>query len=261
MRVWDTTSDPAAILVKRDDLFVVANETSVGVIEAVTVTNQSDRAYIGRGAALAGDDASGASVAFALPAGAVDLSLYESDLDIPEVVEVDQGFAATVAFPPGDTRTTFSYRLPGGGGSFDLSRPALYETLELSVYAAPPLEIRSNRLDARGDVTIDGRRYERWSATEPLDAGDPLQTLAIAEASPPFLAIALSAAAVLLIVLAAILVARRKKRDTEPRDRARLLEEVARLDIDYEAGDIDHRNWDDRRTTLLGQLRTLERSK
>lgn len=264
MRVWNTTSDPAVMVVARDDLFVVADDTGVGVIESVTVTNTSEQAYIGRGAALTGDGSSGASVAFALASGATDLSLFESDLDMPEVIPVESGFATTVAFPPGDTRTTFSYRIEGAGGSFDLSRPALYPTLELSIYSAPPLEIRSNRLEAREPVTIDGRRYERWSAAEPIDAGDPLQALAVANATLSLIPIiAIGAAALVLGTTGTIAMRRRRPRRPQPEplpDRARLLEEVARLDLDYEAGDIDQAGWDDRRSTLMGRLRELERS-
>ena len=260
MRVWNTISDPDVMLVARDDLFVVADDAGLGVIESVTVTNTSDEAYIGRGAALAGEEASGASVAFALAAGATDLNLIESDLDIPEVVEVDQGFAATIAFPPGDTRTTFSYRLKGGGGSFDLSHPALYPTLELSIYAGPPLEIRSNRLEPRDAVTIDGTRYERWSAAEPIDAGDPLQAIAVANASLSLVPILAIGAGVLLLGIVGTIVLRRRTPKKRPPDRARLLEEVARLDLEYEAGAIDHEGWDDRRSALMGRLRRLEGS-
>ena len=263
MRVWNTTSEPDVIAIQRDDLFVVADEGGLGVIESVTVVNTSADAYIGRGAGLLGEDASGASVAFALPAGARDVNVFESDLDMPELVPVDAGsaggasaFAATVAFPPGETRTTFSYGLPGDGGTFDLSRPSLYPTLELSIFAAPPLAIRSNRLEARDGVTLEGTRYERWSTTEAIEAGDVLQAIAVATSSTS----AWPLVSVLggLVVAAGLiaLVGRMRARPTAPSpDRNRLLEEVAALDLAYEAGEIERAHWDRRRAALIGRLR------
>ena len=265
MRVWDTTSDPAVIAVKRDDLFAVANEDGLGVIQSVTILNNSDRAYIGRGAEMVGTTAaSGVSLAFALPPGASDVNVFDSDLDMPEIVPVDQGFGTTVAFPPGETRTTFSYLLSGVGGSFDLSRPALYTTLELSIFAAPPLEIESNRLVPGEGVTLEGKRYERWTAEDPIEAGDPLQALAIARSDASSLPLVAAIAGVLVVVMAIGAVARARRRDTprvtpSPAEREGLLEEVARLDLDFAAGAIGQPQYDDQRADLIGRLKKLER--
>ena len=263
MRVWDTTTDPAVIAVKRDDLFVVANEDGLGVIQSVTILNNSDRAYIGRGSEMVGEAASGVSLAFALPPGASDVNVFDSDLDMPEIVRVDQGFGTTVAFPPGETRTTFSYRVPGAGGSFDLSRPALYTTLELSIFAAPPLEIESNRLVPSEGVTLEGKRYERWTAEDPIEAGDPLQALAIARSDASAVPLVAAIAGVLIVVMAIGAVARARRRDPSrvapsPEERAVLLEEVARLDLDFASGTIRQSEYDDRRADLIGRLKKLE---
>ena len=264
MRVWDTTTDPAIMAVKRDDLFAVANEDGLGVIESVTILNNSDFAYIGRGTEMVGEAASGVSLVFALPPGASDVNVFDSDLDMPEIVPVDQGFGATVAFPPGETRTTFSYRVPGVGGSFDLSRPALYTTLELSIFAAPPLEIESNRLVPGEGVTLEGKRYERWTTEEPIRAGDPLQALAIARSDASSVPLVAAITGVLVIVTAIGVVARARRRDTSRgspslAEREVLLEEVARLDLDFAAGTIPQPQYDDQRADLVGRLKKLER--
>ncbi|HWC15204.1 MAG TPA: carboxypeptidase-like regulatory domain-containing protein [Actinomycetota bacterium] len=262
MRVWPTTTDPAVIRIRRDNLFVVPSETGVGVIESVTVVNGSDRAYIGRGAGLIGDAASGATVAFALPSGATGINVFESDLDIPDLVDVDQGFAATIAFPPGDTRTTFSYVLSGEGGSFDLSRPVLYDTDELSIFAAAPLEVRSNRLHAGEAVTLEGKTYERWSTNDPIAAGDPLQAIAVANADMSVGPLLASLGGLVVLVGAGAWLFGRRRRPREvpvdPPSRERLLEEVAALDIAFESGDLDERAWHTRRAPLVDRLRSLE---
>ena len=258
LRVWNTTSEPGVRAITADRMFVVQDGNSVGVIESVTFVNTSDEAYIGRGAQMLGEDASGASFAFALPAGATEFNPFDSTLDIPEIVPVDQGFAATIAIPPGENKTTFSYRVPGTGGSFDLSRPALYPTLELSIYAAPPLEIRSNRLSSGEDIELDGKTYALWSADETIEAGDPLQAIAVAGASIPVWPLVGGAGALVVVIGAIAFILRRRRRATSPSrqpDRDELLESVAVLDLAFEAGEIDRATYDDERADLLGRIR------
>lgn len=210
MRVWPTTTDPSVILIRRDDMFVVSNERGAAVIESVTVANTATKAYIGRGQALS-NDPSGASLGLALPPGARDIAILESDIDIPELVPIGAGAAATVAIPPGETRVTFSYSVPTSAGNIDLSRPALYPTVEFSVFAEEPLEVRSNRLSEAGEVTLDGTRYRRWSATDELDAGDPLQVLAVATGSVPVAPLAAAAGAIVLALLFAWILRHRSR--------------------------------------------------
>ncbi|HEV3472290.1 MAG TPA: hypothetical protein VG408_03675, partial [Actinomycetota bacterium] len=200
MRVWPTTTDPSVVLIRRDDMFVVSNERGAAVIESVTVANTSTKAYIGRGQSLS-DDPSGASLGFALPPGARDIAILDSEIDIPKLVPIGAGAAATVAIPPGETRVTFSYSLPSSAGNIDLSRPALYPTVEFSVFAEEPLEVRSNRLIADGEVTLSGTRYRKWTASDELNAGDPLQVLAVAAGSVPIAPLAAAAATILSLAL------------------------------------------------------------
>ncbi|MEA2516816.1 MAG: hypothetical protein QOG16_654 [Actinomycetota bacterium] len=200
LRVWNTTSEPGVIAISRDDMFVVTSEDGVGVIESVTIVNTGDKAYIGRGAEMVGDQASGASFAFALPSGSGGFGIIDSTIDVPEVIPVDQGVAATIAIPPGENRITFSYQVAGSGTSSDLSRTALYPTLEMSIYAAEPLEIRSNRLVEGKSVPIEGKTYRRWSADETVEAGDPLQALAVAGGSAPLWPLIAAGLAVVAVV-------------------------------------------------------------
>jgi len=254
LRVWETTTDPASVVVRRDDLFVISTSGGAAVIESVTIANLSDLAYIGRGRAMSGEDTSGASVGFALPEGARNVRIADSDIDIPALVELDSGVAATVAFPPGETRVTFSYEIPGSGASVDLSRPALYPTLELSIFARPPLEIRSNRLQEEDPVTLDGIRYERWSAADRLDAGDPLQALAIGDAGLSIVPLLAIIAGALLLGTAATLLMRRRRAEPPRDDRHDLLVAVAELDLAFESGDVPEDRYKTERARLRSKL-------
>lgn len=253
--VWETTSDPTAILLRRDDLFVVPDkdEGGIGVIESVLIVNRSREAYVGRG-----DGANRATLGFALPPDATGISIVDSDLDIPEIVPTDFGFGTTVAIPPGSTRLTFSYRMPSSGGTFDLSRPALYPTLELTVYASDPLEVASNRLADAGVQQIGEDEYRAYSTDDDIDAGDETQLVVTAAADPRALTVPLTlGAAAVATLLAAWTIARgrRRRRAGAGLQGPGLVEEIARLDLAYEAGDLDRESYLRRRGDLKERLR------
>ncbi len=265
LRVWPTTSDPGAIVLRRDDIFAILDGTSLGILESVTVVNASHFAYIGRGDGPPGESP---TLGFPLP-GQADpaVTIVESDLDIPALVPTDFGFAATTAIPPGTWKVTFTYEIEGRGGFFDLSRPTLYPTLELSVYASKPLHAESNRLVDEPQEDIGGRIYSRYSTEEELDAGDPLQVVLSAQSGPlPGLAIAAVALGALSLAAAFFVLGRRRssRRATRPAasaDREDLLRSIAALDLARESGEIEELEWARRRASLKADLVDLgERS-
>jgi hypothetical protein len=189
-------------------------------------------------------------------------------IDIPELRATEFGFGVTVAIPPGETNMIFSYSVDGSTGSFDLTRTALYPILDSSVFAQPPLEVRSNRLEqASGDpVEVGGDEYVEYAATSDLDAGDAIQVLAVAEAGmSPWL---VAGAAVLLgtvaLALAAGILLRRRKTTRpapdkaqaarQPVDREQVVIAIAELDLRYRNGEIDEKEWRDERDALRSRI-------
>ena len=254
LRVWETTTDPNAILIRRDVVFAVPAEDHVGIVESVTITNTSRAAYIGRG-----ESAGRASVGFALPSEAVagPVTIVRSTYDMPDILRTEYGFAATIAIPPGEMEVTFTYPLEGSGGTFDLSRTALYPILDLSVYAAEPLRIESNRLERSAEETIDEREYRTWSADQDIDAGDPIQVNAIAEAGRGPLVLGIGVVMVALLVAAGVWLVRRRQPPAAPGSLGSddLLEAIAALDLRYRAGEIGENEWNRTRIELKQRLR------
>ncbi len=276
LRVFEPTTDPNAILIRGDRLVVVQDEDRVSVIEAVKVVNPTNNAYIGRGSALGsgdGDDAT-PSLGFALPDAALPetVAFIDADLDVPQLVEVAGfGFGITTAIPPGEVDFTFSYQVEGSGGNFDLSRTALYEISELSVLAAEPLEIRSNRLTAAEPDQIEGRTYAISSSTDALDPADPIQILVVAQGAASVPLIAGAAAGLMLLSIIAFVAFRRGRRgETLPPpvddsgstdDHEDLVAAIARLDLRREGGDIELEEYARKRAELkarLGEVGTSE---
>lgn len=269
MRVFEPTTDPNAILIRRDDLFVIHDGARLSIIEAIKVVNPTKSAYIGRGSALgAPDDGLTPSLGFALP----DTTLPETfrwldaDLDVPEAVEIQGvGFGITSAIPPGEVDFTFSYQVEGTGGTFDISRRALYEVTELSVFAAEPLQVTSNRLQPEGKVDLEGTTYRTFTTPEDLDAADPLQILIVAQGgeSFPFVAGAVTAlVAALVIGVIAFRGSRKKRRPAArpaplPESHEVLIAAIADLDLRFEAGDIAEDDYARRRADLKARVAAL----
>lgn len=198
LRVWPTTSDPAAIVFKSDRSFVVPGGGGVAVIHSVAIANNNDRAYIGRRSGSA--DSDGVTLGLPLPSRAENVAIVDADIDIPELVPMTNGAGVTIAIPPGETRISYSYTVSGLVGNYELSRPALYPTREVAIFTQEPIEIESNRLEPHGTVTVSGETYTEWRADDGLDAGDPLQALAVAQAVVPIAPIAGGAALVAALV-------------------------------------------------------------
>ncbi|MGH2748256.1 MAG: hypothetical protein ACRDKB_10070 [Actinomycetota bacterium] len=260
LRVWPTTSDPSVIRIERDDLFVVPDEGDIAVIESVRVVNDGELAYIGRG------DENAQTLGFALPAGAEagGVQIIDSSIDVPEIVRTSFGFATTIAIPPGETQVTYSYRLQGVTGAFDLSRPALYPIAELTVHAADPLAIDSPRLQPAGEIDLE-RIYARWSSEAPIDAGNPVPITATAEGgNTPWLVAGLVAIGALMTTGVVVALARRKREPPErtrpvpkPRSREDVVAAIAELDLNYEAGEIGQQEWMSRRADLKDRLNEM----
>ncbi len=256
LRVWPTTTDPAAILFRRNDLFVVPSEDGLAVIESVRVLNSSERAYIGRRAA----DGASATLGFALSSDASrrGLRIVDSTIDIPELVSTDFGFGITIAIPPGETQVSFAYTANSAAGTSELSRPSLYPIIDLSIFAGEGVRIESNRLVPGDEVTVGDRLYREYSSGEALDAGDPLQAVAITEARAD-LTLVLGTAGTLglvgLIGVAAFLAARRRSGAPKlPKHRVDLVTAIATLDLRHEAGQLGDEEWDAQRALLKAEL-------
>lgn len=259
LKVWDTTTDPSSILIARNSLFLDTREANLGVVESVTIANTSPRAYIGRG----GDQPGGArtSVAFALPQRVNEgsVAIVDADLNIPELVPTDVGFGATIAIPPGETRVTFSYTVRGTAAAYDLSRTALYPTAAVSVYAAEPLTVSSNRLSEGDEVEVGAETYREHTTEGGLKAGDALQVVAIAEAgTPASLLLGMAGVLALVLALGVYPFLRRRKdepdEDPESEERDGLLRQIAELDLKRDRSEVDEEEWAVRRAELKSRL-------
>jgi hypothetical protein len=261
LRVRETTSDPDVLVIRSDNIIINANEEGgLEVIESVTVNNLSKRAYIGRGAEMGGDgEGPQPTLGLALPADAQDGSfgIVRSDLNVPDIVRTDFGFAPTVAIPPGDFNFIYTYVLEGSGGTYDFSRSALYSVIEFSVLASGDLTVESNRLTEAGTETIGDRTYRKWTATDYLDPGDGIAISVLhSEGGALTIVAGLLALGLLVLTMGGYILARRRKQGQEQKGLTRddLLVAIAELDVRKESGELSPREWESERDRLKKEL-------
>lgn len=267
IEVWDTTSDPSVITVTGDQMVIAQDESNTGVLELVSVQNESDRAYIGRGESMgAASDEQSPTLGFSLPSQAIGqpIELIDSSLNRLYAVDASFGFAATVAIPPGETSATFRYLVSGVGGRYDLTKRALYPTESVSVLATEPLEIDSPRLQDEGIEKIGKENYRKWSSTNLFDAGDSIPVLAVAEGSASSsLWVGMLVGLGIMLILGAAGIAMRKRANPTPKvkpARARprstqvLVSAIAELDLKHDGGELSDQEWSEQRARLKSQL-------
>ena len=263
-KVWDTTTDPRAIVIQRNNMFLLRGDDGASVIDSYTIVNVSEEAYIGRGATREGSEGEPVpTLSFSFPEGSDGIQVADSDLDIPELLNTETGMGITSAVPPNETSITFAYRLPVNTGQIDLSRRALYPILNLGVFAEPPFTIDSTRLTEDGEVTIEGETYTRYRSKESVTEGNSIPMIATAQGTndTALIAGAVAAGVLLLVILILVLVRRRTTHRTErespsPIEESRddLLVAIARLDLEHRNGNLDHDSWIKRRAELKTRL-------
>jgi len=263
-KVWDTTTDPRAIVIQRNNMFLLRGDDGASVIDSYTVVNVSEEAYIGRGATGEGSEDPVPTLSFSFPEGSEGIQVADSDLDIPELLDTETGVGITSAVPPNETLITFAYRLPVNTGQIDLSRRALYPILNLGVFAEPPFTIDSTRLAEDGEVTIEGETYTRYRSQESVTEGNSIPMIATAQGTNDTTLIAGAVAAGVLLLVILILVLMRRRSRSEPTEREStspveesrddLLVAIARLDLEHRNGKLDHDSWSERRAELKARL-------
>jgi hypothetical protein len=271
LKVWDTTTDPQAIVVQRNAVFVVRGEDGeANIVESYRIVNVSEQAYVGRGAEMGAGAARGPipSMSFPIPPEGIKggVQIVDSTLNVPRLVQTETGLGVTTAVPPNESSISFLYRLPVSTGQIELSRRVLYPTLNFDVFAEPPYEIESNRLVEGAEASIEGTKYRQYNSDDTIGPGDPVQVVARAEGSGDT-ALIIGAAAVGIVVLGLVAFAlvrwRRSTGDDEritgssgprPARREELLTAIAELDLAHQNGEVSDDDHAARRAELKTRL-------
>jgi uncharacterized membrane protein len=246
---------------------VDARSRQIGVLTVINVNNTGDRVWAPD---ITDPNLTGLDLLrFNLPDGFSDLSI-ESELPTGNILEIDTGFAMTNPIPPGEAAILMSYILPYEGDSFEF-------TLKLP-YGAD--QVRMLLPDGAGEITGDGLgslesvvvaesvfnqfQGSGYAVDDQIVAkftGLPqptfLQTLSeFFEGRGYMIVIIWVVGIALLGILGYALYSSRKAPSLKSADddemvtRTEIIAEIAELDEEYEANNIDEDEYRERRDEL-----------
>ncbi len=188
----------------------------------------------------------------ALPHGARDPRVGQSDLSPGMASFGDGRVRVTAPVPPGENVYLLRYTLPKD--DFSIPLEVAVGSMELLI-TEPAGDLAVAGLAAVDGVELEGVRYRRFAGR---DMAPSVVTVTAGTARLPFGS--LSIAAVLLTLLlacaGALVAARSRSAVAGPASsrRRRVLLEIARLDEDWAGGRLEAEDYRNRRTRLLGEL-------
>jgi uncharacterized membrane protein len=254
------------------------------VAELLVFSLDGDRAYVGDGNHV---------LRFPLPPGAQQLAVNDGELG-ERFVQIENGFVDRLALPPGQNvrQILFRYALPYDGTTLDFQRSLPYPATAVNALISDVGEqIASEQFVNSGKRDTESGSYYNLSAqnvpasqalrismTGLPDAASaaatgmmgtgvqtaPTGTGAAGGLNRWVLIGLIAAVAALAAFLVALPLARGRRGEatalaTEAMSREELVDALAQLDTDYEAGEIGESTYRDRRLRLKAQLRDMMR--
>ncbi|UCG23171.1 MAG: c-type cytochrome [Chloroflexota bacterium] len=270
--VYEAASDPSALNIQQLHLILAFGPDTVQVNELYQVTNDDATVFVGeRGAPELG------TFEIGVPAGAEQLSFQrgfgsiDSFIPAQEIIQTESGYADTLPLRPGPSGLTLlvSYELPYDDQA-TLSHPLNYPTSRVNL-VLPEVGVEladttgwvaggqtdmgggamntygQSNLPAGAELTLalEGKARETGSATAGL-VGDNTTELLIG-----------AAAALLVVALTAVVIRRWSLETGEEWDQDDLVQALADLDDEYEAGEIDERTYQRERAELKAELAAI----
>ncbi|MBI3974296.1 MAG: hypothetical protein HY332_23705, partial [Chloroflexi bacterium] len=285
LHLYETTDADPGVTAARAMFVVGAADGArqeLAVMELITLVNPSDRTFTPNPQS-AGGPMTGL-VRFGLPEGARDLSI-SAGLDPSAAIQVDRGFASLAPLPPGEYEVGFTYRIPFRGERVTLEKPVSHGAGTLFVLAPETgPAIGEPSLVPGETMTLGGKRFRVWIGRDiapgtrltlrltdlpPRPLGQRiLETIAGPVVVPGLFAVALAAGVAWALRTRKRPPARAGAAGSAGVTRAAgpggtaaaalpaaLLEAIADLDDDYEAGRVPEPDYRAQRSALLARVR------
>ncbi len=269
MTVYDATGSDEAIKVAIEHTVIYPAPDGLQVEKYYMFTNDSDRAFIGA-KEVAPDKKE--TLKFSLPKDAVGAPQYLTGLMECCVYGSPGGFVDSMAVIPGTRELAYSYRLPYGSAQRAIADEVKYPTRRYEVLVrGEGIQVSSSQLTNAGPTNIKGVQYQRFSGGS-FNPGDTLsvQLSGLPQNSPGVVGWVIPTLVVLVGGSGIGYWMRRRSAQQPVRARSapaagnlaqrkqKLLMELARLDDDFEAGqiaeDVYRRSRAQRKAELVGLM-------
>ncbi|MGQ0600161.1 MAG: c-type cytochrome [Anaerolineales bacterium] len=248
LTIYDTTSDPANLLINRAQTFILFDEPGLATVgQLFSIGNTGDHTFI---------PTQRNAVQFSLPPDATDFAVPDGEEGVT-YIRVGDSFADLRPVPPGEAtlEVLVSYRLPESLG-LNFSQPMLYSINAATVLVGDATaQLSGAGWERSGTQAVQGTRFTTY-ARQNIPAGEPLAfSIARGEAVN---ATGIAAGAVALAAVGAtIFIWWRHRGRVEVNARERLLGQLAALDDDFAEGKLAKEWYEQQRTALKGKLKEI----
>src|ERR1051326_1931416 len=167
LMVYQATTSTANIAIVRATVLLHKPDAQKGIIsvsELFIFRNLDLRTYVG---SLDISHGKPNALLFSLPHTARNVSLGKG-FEGYKAIQVDSGFAANAAVPPGDSQFAFVFDMPYTTSSYDFDYTVLYPPVQLSLLVPPEIHATSDTLKGQGLVTSNLDTYNLLQATPQL---------------------------------------------------------------------------------------------
>ncbi len=255
--VYESTTDASKIQIETLHIVVVPDANGLQVSEIYVLSNSSDRWVAGFGQPI---------MHLGLPVGAQNFSIDPNSMLPDTLVPNGDGLDYYEAVPvgSGSAQIIYQYSLPGGSAVLDRPLFQNVSVVNMLIEGDPAqVSVSSPQLTSAGPQTIQGKTYQQYKGAN-LAAGQTLSITigsAAAGASLSWPVIAGIALVVVGVVGLVLWLRSRRKLAGATLDlggeREALLDQIAALDDDFEAGQIDKIDYNARRARLKAKLLKL----
>lgn len=259
--IYEPTSNVSVVSVLSDTTTVVQGKEggTLEVLQLLRMANSSDRTFVGT--ALSSGAHPVAIVRVPVPQGAFDV-LPTDDMNRRGLGRTQEGIAATAPLLPGESTISYVYRVRAPRTGWQLRREVFYPTAKTDILIGPALELKAGPgFSFAETVELGGKTYRRYRGEKLLPGavlGVDIGHAGAAGGGLWFGLVGIVAALIAVVIAGAVIRRRRSRSGTEDKSdtRASVVEQIALLDIEHEAGaisDDDHRNKrEDMKSKLTG---------
>ncbi len=251
--IYESTPDAGKVNVDTLHIIVTPGADGLDVSEIYVLSNTGDRFVAGFGTPV---------MHFALPADATNLQIAPEMQSVLKRTGDGLDYFAGIPVGPQAEQIVFQYTLPTGATA--IGRPIYHpvNSVNLLVQGDPnKTTVSSDQLVAQGAQVIQGTSYQQFTATD-LKAGQTL-TAAINPAAPPLDWRILLGIALVIVGVVGIVIWQRSQRKqvavatVDQRleiQKEALIDQIAALDDDFTAGQIDEVSYKAQRAKLKEKL-------
>jgi hypothetical protein len=246
--VFETTRDVDALSVEADTTVFEDSGDEIEALQIVRMANSSHRTFVGE----PGDST---SFRLPLPTGAFDVSIVDGLT--PGRSEPHQSeLRAGDPIQPGDATFSYAYKLPVVDGETDLQRGSFYSTERMDVLVEPGLELAGGGFRLLDDIDFGGDVYRQYVRND-VSSGEEVSFVLVESRGAGMWPVAAGVGTLLVLALAAWRLGRSRAARRSPlrqRGRSDLLEAIAALDVEHEAGAVADHEYEARREELKSRL-------